>query len=113
MRFPEIWLKDAGGALRLEEFRYVLVPHLARTLPGAQLPYAIKHLSNVVLEFAAVMTVVKPVAMDGLDAFKRDLRYPRCSFGHSRNELQPLRASPGFWSIDHELHPSWSAPPDR
>ena len=75
---------------------------------AGQLPYAIKHLSNVVLEFAAVMTVQKPVAMTELDEIKRSAHYPRCVFGTNRDDLQPLRAPPGFWSIDEPMHATWT-----
>ncbi|MBI4879366.1 MAG: methyltransferase domain-containing protein [Planctomycetes bacterium] len=103
--YPHLWFTGIAGMLRWDELHYVIRPGQYGERErggggGMPLPFAIRHLNNVVLEFKVVLTVLKGDQYSDKNGMRDRVQYPQCFWGYNREDRRALDAPYRFWSVD-------------
>ncbi len=99
---PDFWFSQMEGVMQLDRVVYVLKPGITDELQplGIPLPFAIKHLFNIVLEWGMFFTLRKGVRYRDRSEYKTSVQPPAIFVANSRNDVaKALSVPPNFWEM--------------
>jgi SAM-dependent methyltransferase len=101
IRYPGIHFEGLPATYRWDRVHFVVREGDYGEGKAIPLPFAIRHLFNVLVEFGLVLTVLKgdEYRVKSGPNFKMP-EYPRSTWSTSREDPKPIRAARDFWSME-------------